>query len=116
MLRDDRRRVSVLNHQHPILQKACLPVAMAAGVVAMAAMSRPASAAAIYWDGTGTSWNDTASWSTASGATTPDPATVPGSGDDVTFNISGLNTAQVVNLDAAQAANSLSEPQPFQSE
>jgi fibronectin-binding autotransporter adhesin len=78
-------------------------------VVAIAAMllvfrGGTASAANIYWDGLGTSWNTTADWSTASNATTPHPAAVPGSGDEANFNISTVNTAQTVNLDAAQSA------------
>src|SRR5690349_20580211 len=67
----------------------------------------PASAATIYWDGSGTGWNSTGSWSTNSSATTPDPAAVPGIGDDVVFNITTVNTAQTVSLNANQAANSL---------
>lgn len=60
-------------------------------------------AATIFWDGTGTSWSATSSWSTASGATTPDPGAVPGSADLVQFNISPENSAQTVDLDAARS-------------
>jgi autotransporter-associated beta strand protein len=67
----------------------------------------PAGAAPIYWDGTGTSWNVPANWSTDPAATTPDPAAVPGANDVATFNITGLNTAQTVSLDANQAAQGL---------
>ena len=63
-----------------------------------------ARAANIFWDGTGTSWNAASFWSTASNATTPDPAAKPGAGDIANFNISTVNSAQTVNLDAAQAA------------
>src|SRR5262245_7288971 len=55
-----------------------------------------------FWDGTGTGWNTASFWSTASNATTPDPATPPGSADIALFNISTVNTAQTVNLNAAQ--------------
>ena len=67
----------------------------------------PANATTIYWDGSGTGWNSTGSWSTNSGATTPDPAAVPGIGDDVVFNITTVNAAQTVSLNANQAASSL---------
>jgi autotransporter-associated beta strand protein len=63
-----------------------------------------ATAATIFWDGTGSSWNNAASWSTVSNATTPNPAAPPGAGDIATFNITSVNTAQTVNLDAAQSA------------
>ena len=68
-------------------------------------------AAAIYWNGTaGNSgdWNTLGNWSTASNATTPNPVAVPGSADVATFSISGLNTAETVNLNAAQAVAGLS--------
>src|SRR5262249_28180776 len=57
-----------------------------------------------FWDGTGTGWNTASFWSTAGNATTPDPATPPGSADIALFNISTVNTAQTVNLNAAQSA------------
>lgn len=61
-------------------------------------------AATLYWDGTGTSWNLASSWSIASNAITPDPAQSPGAADVANFNISTLNAAQTVNLDAPQAS------------
>lgn len=61
----------------------------------------------IYWDGTSASWSSIANWSTASGATTPDPLAIPGSADDVIFNISTVNAANAITLDADQEANSL---------
>ncbi|MEI6654948.1 MAG: protein kinase, partial [Verrucomicrobiota bacterium] len=67
-----------------------------------------ATAASIYWDGSGTGWDALGSWSTAIGATTPDPLIVPGIADLVLFNISTVNTAQTVNLNAAQSALGLS--------
>lgn len=67
----------------------------------------PARAATNYWDGSGTSWNVTSSWSTASDATTPDPLTVPGINEDVVFNITGVTGEQTLALNANQAAKSL---------
>jgi len=64
-------------------------------------------AADIYWDGTGSDWDTTNSWSTASGATTPDPAAVPGASDNAIFNITTVNSAQTVNLNGNQSANKL---------
>ena len=63
-----------------------------------------AEASNIYWDGLGTTWNSTTDWSTASNATTPHPAAVPGAADIVNFNISTVNTAETLTLDAAQSA------------
>ncbi len=65
-------------------------------------------AADIYWDGTGTSWNAVASWSTLSGAADSNPPNVPGSADIAFFNISTVNTPQIVNLNGAQSALGLS--------
>jgi len=66
-----------------------------------------APAATIYWDGTSASWNTNTNWSTTSGALTPDPATVPAASDDVIFNITTVNGAEIITLDANQAAKSL---------
>ncbi|MCC6126847.1 MAG: autotransporter-associated beta strand repeat-containing protein [Pirellulales bacterium] len=59
-------------------------------------------AATIYWDGTGhglaAPWETVGYWSTDPSATTPDPAAVPGAGDTAVFNITGVNTAQTLNL------------------
>jgi len=68
-----------------------------------------ATAASIYWDGTATpaSWNLNTNWSTASGATAPDPAAVPGASDDAIFNITTIMGPINITLDAAQAAKSL---------
>ena len=78
-------------------------------VLSLAAMlwASPAGAGVVYWDGTSESWNTIANWSTASGATTPDPLAVPGASDDVIFNITTVNGAEVITLDADQAARSL---------
>ena len=66
-----------------------------------------ARAANLYWDGTNTGWNLTASWSTASNATTPDPLFVPGSSDTAIFNITTVNTGQGCNLNANQTASGI---------
>ncbi|HYO09377.1 MAG TPA: autotransporter-associated beta strand repeat-containing protein, partial [Tepidisphaeraceae bacterium] len=86
--------------KHLILAAAALSALGAIG-------TRSAGAATLYWDGVSSGWNLPASWSTASGATTPDPATVPGIGDDAIFNIAGANANQIISLNANQAANSL---------
>ncbi|MGC4016014.1 MAG: autotransporter-associated beta strand repeat-containing protein [Luteolibacter sp.] len=59
---------------------------------------------AVWWDGSGASWNAAANWSTASGATTPNPAAVPGASNTMTFNISTVTTAQAITLDADQSS------------
>jgi len=59
-----------------------------------------AQAAGIYWNGVGTNWSSTADWSTASGATTPNPAAVPGASDTAIFNITTVNSAQAVSMNA----------------
>ncbi|MFD0892290.1 autotransporter-associated beta strand repeat-containing protein [Luteolibacter ambystomatis] len=65
----------------------------------------------IYWDGvTGNSWSAATSWSTTAAGTTPDPAAVPGAADTATFNITGVNTAQTINLGANQSALGLVVP------
>jgi fibronectin-binding autotransporter adhesin len=66
-----------------------------------------ANAATLYWDGTGTSWNDNAYWSTDPAAATPDPPAKPGGSDVAVFSIDGVSGAQVVTLDADQAASKL---------
>ncbi len=67
-----------------------------------------APAAPIYWDGTLTDWGALGSWSTAVGATTPDPAALPGTADIATFSISTVTTAQTVNLNGARSVLGLS--------
>src|SRR3954447_1819560 len=75
----------------------------------LAAVSAPhcASGAALFWDGTNTSWNTNAAWSAVSNATTPDPLSPPGASDVANFNITTVNTAQTVNLNASQNAAGL---------
>jgi fibronectin-binding autotransporter adhesin len=79
------------------------------GVFALAAMlaGGTSHAETIYWDGATSGWDTLANWSTASGATTPNPAAVPGSGDSVIFNITTANAGQTVSLNADQAAQSI---------
>ena len=84
----------------------------AAFAAAVAALTLPLAAptgraSTLYWDGTGTTWNLAANWSTSSSAATPDPASFPLAGDDVVFNISTVNTAQLLGLGADEGANSL---------
>ncbi len=67
-------------------------------------VARVARGTSIYWDGTGTTWNAVSDWSTASGATTPDPLAVPGALDFAIFNATTVNTDQFITLDAAQSA------------
>src|SRR5262249_36530394 len=65
-----------------------------------------ATAATIFWDGTGSSWNLTAPWSTSSSSSLSlfDPAAPPGAGDVADFNITTVNSSQGVNLNANQSA------------
>jgi len=63
-----------------------------------------ASGMTIYWDGSSLGWDAAASWSTDPGLTAPDPAAPPGSSDVATFNISSVNSNQIANLNANQAA------------
>ena len=58
----------------------------------------------ILWDGTGTTWNTSNTWSLVTSATTPNPPAQPGASDVVFFNITTVNTAQSVNLDAPESA------------
>jgi len=53
------------------------------------------------------SWNTAAHWSTDPGATTPDPAVVPGAADTAIFNISSVDGYQLISLNANQAVNGL---------
>ena len=76
---------------------------------ALALLGAPgAMGANIYWDGSGTGWETVGSWSTDPGLITPNPGAVPGILDLALFNISAVNTAQTVNLNAAQSALGLS--------
>ena len=71
-------------------------------------VSAPAAHAQVYWDGVSSAaWGTAGNWSTAPGATTPNPASVPGSANDAVFNISTVNTPLTMNLNGNQAARSL---------
>ncbi len=73
-------------------------------LVALTMPVRLCKAQDIYWDGTGTSWSLASSWSLSSSATGPDPGGPIGSYVLFRFNITTVNTAQTVNLNAAQKA------------
>lgn len=70
------------------------------------------SAANLYWDGSGTpnattgitAFNGATNWSTVSGATTPDPAAVPGVSDTAVFN---LSTPMLIGLNGARSVGGL---------
>jgi fibronectin-binding autotransporter adhesin len=68
------------------------------------ALSNVGRSADIYWDGITGGWDVVTNWSTASGATTPDPAAVPGASDTAIFNITTANGDETISLNAAQAA------------
>lgn len=89
-------------HSPAVLSRSIATLAAALVVTTLSAAK--VRAASLYWDGSGTVWNATASWSTAVGATTPDPAAVPGAADEANFSISTITTAQTVNLNANQSA------------
>lgn len=51
----------------------------------------------IYWDGVDSaSWATPGNWSTAAGATTPNPAAAPGAANDVVFHISTVNATRTM--------------------
>ena len=65
-------------------------------------------AAALWWDGVNNaSWANAASWSTVSYSTSPASGAAPALGDNVFFNIAGVNSGETVDLNGSQAANSL---------
>jgi len=59
------------------------------------------------WDGSGSDWSLVGSWSTLVSATSPDPSAIPGAADVANLSINSLNSAQIVNLNASQAAQGL---------
>ena len=63
-----------------------------------------ASAADIYWDGTGTGWDSVGAWDALVDGTGGDPSSVPGAADIADFSISTLSSAQTVNLNGNQSA------------
>ena len=81
--------------------KRILPVL--SGFLLCVRLATVATAATLYWDGTGTVWGPTVTggpvaWSTSSSATTPNPSATPTASDLAVFNISTVNTAQTVDL------------------
>src|SRR5215207_4978351 len=74
-----------------------------AGLLSLIA-AHSADAAPLYWDGSSAGWDAAANWSTDPAATIPDPLLPPGALDTASFNITGVNTATVVSLNADQAA------------
>ncbi len=77
-------------------------------VAAMALFASQSSQAdTIYWDGASASWNTAGNWSTDSGVNIPNPVAFPGANDDAIFNITTVNDAQTVTLDASQLAKSM---------
>lgn len=79
-----------------------VPLALAVACASVLA-NTSVHAAAIFWDGSGTSWNDVVSWSQAADAAEPNPAAVPGAADVATFVSSTAVAAQNVNLDGPQS-------------
>jgi autotransporter-associated beta strand protein len=63
-----------------------------------------ANAATLFWDGTGTGWDNVGSWSEVDVDSIPDPLAVPGAGDIATFVATTALAAQTVNLNANQSA------------
>jgi hypothetical protein len=80
----------------------------ASGVLAILPLAAP-SAAPLYWDGGDGSWGTLSAWSSDATAATPDPGSVPGSGDTVSFNRAGNNAVadQVITLDGARTVQGL---------
>ena len=69
-----------------------------------------AHAATLYWEGTSPAagaWGTANYWSTVYNNFSPYAGAAPGSGDLAVFNRQALNTAMVVDLGAAQAAQGL---------
>ena len=63
----------------------------------------PAQAVDVYWNGSGSSWNELESWSTTTDIAGPNPELMAGSMERATFNTAALATAQTIELDAAQS-------------
>lgn len=64
-----------------------------------------AMAATLYWDGVSGDWTLNTNWSSAVGATTPDPALAPVAADSVVFNNTGANSvaSQTAYLNGSQS-------------
>ena len=95
---------SALNRARPSV----LACGIATVLTSLVPLGNSVKAATIYWDGTSTDWSLVGSWSTAVGATTPDPSAVPGAADIANFSISTITaTAQTVNLNADRSVTGL---------
>jgi fibronectin-binding autotransporter adhesin len=93
------------NRHRRVIARPFAVLTQSIAVLAAASVLAPASHAAdIYWDGVSAIWNATANWSTDPNAVTPDPAAVPGINDLAIFNITGVNAAEIVSLNAAHSA------------
>jgi autotransporter-associated beta strand protein len=62
----------------------------------------------LYWNGTqddkNGGWNNLTAWSTISSATSPNPTSAPGASDMAIFNISTVNSGQVMKMNAGGAS------------
>lgn len=78
-----------------------------AAVIAFSLQS--GSSAPVYWDGGSGDWDDLTKWSTAAGATTPDPLTIPTSTESAVFDITTNNSvvSQTVYLNGGQLTGAL---------
>ncbi len=79
-----------------------------AGFAAAALSSQATRADAIFWDGTGTSWDAVGSWDTAIDGVTGDPVAIPSALDTANFCADTVGpTDQTVNLDANRSVQGL---------
>ena len=96
------RKDSQLKLHTFLIRRAFLLACLLVGILAASS----AQAATIYWgNSTAAGWDSVANWSTVYNAATPNPSAVPGASDLAVFSVN--NTAQVVNLNAAQSAQGL---------
>lgn len=84
--------------RHPIPTRRLASLLAGLGAVASTLVGPSAHADNLYWDGSGTNWFTTSSWSTDSTATTPDPLATPTIADNVFFNITGVVADQTITL------------------
>ena len=84
------------------LARAAFASALAAPLAASSA-----SAADIWWNGGTANWATLSAWTTDAGAATPNPTVIPGASDTLTFNRTGVNTANIITLGAPRAGQSL---------
>jgi len=95
-----------VNPKLPHTRRNLLETALGLGCI-IASTLPSARAATLYWDGVNSGWEAVANWSTVAGATTPDPAAIPGAADDTIFNIDPVDAAIAVNVNGAQSVRSL---------